>query len=97
VRGDGTVVFLTATILGVRSPLVLGCSAACWSSSPTWGRDGALSGGGVRTVLSSTTIPGLEGLFFMLVVIVTWTVCKTWRRSSSCRASWRQPRPASLM
>ncbi len=70
----GTVVFLTATILGVRSPLVLGLLSGLLEFIPNLGPAMALlPAAAFALFFPSTTIPGLEGLFFMLVVIVTWT------------------------
>ncbi len=71
----GTVVFLTATVLGVRSPLILGLLSGLLEFIPNLGPAMALfPAAAFALFFPSTTIPGLEGLVFMLVVIVTWTV-----------------------
>lgn len=70
----GTVVFLAATILGLRSPLILGLLSGLLEFIPNLGPALALIPAALFALFfPSATIPGLEGLFFMLVVVVVWT------------------------
>lgn len=70
----GTVVFLAATVLGLRSPLVLGLLSGILEFIPNLGPAMALIPAALFGLFfPSTTIPGLEGVFFMLVVVVVWT------------------------
>ncbi|MBN2472021.1 MAG: AI-2E family transporter [Anaerolineae bacterium] len=70
----GTVVFLAATILGLRSPLVLGLLSGVLEFIPNLGPALALIPAALFALFfPSATIPGLEGLFFMLIVVVVWT------------------------
>ncbi len=70
----GVVVFFSATLLGVRSPLVLGLLSGLLEFIPNLGPALALLPAALFALFfPSTTIPGLQGLVFMLVVIVVWT------------------------
>lgn len=70
----GVLVFLSATILGVRSPLVLGTLSAVLEFVPNIGPVIALVPAMLFALFfPSTTIVGLDGLLFMLVVIGVWT------------------------
>lgn len=70
----GTVVFLAATVLGLRSPLVLGLLSGILEFIPNLGPAMALIPAALFALFfPSTSIPGLQGLFFMLVVVVVWT------------------------
>ncbi len=70
----GTVVFLAATILGLRSPLVLGLLSGVLEFIPNLGPALALIPAALFALFfPSVTIPGLEGVFFMLIVVVVWT------------------------
>jgi predicted PurR-regulated permease PerM len=70
----GSVVFLSATVLGVRSPLVLGLISALLEFIPNLGPALALlPAAAFALFFPSTTIAGLEGVFFMLVVVIVWT------------------------
>jgi len=71
----GIVVFLTATVLGIPNAPVLGLISFTLEFIPTIGPLVALVPAVLLALLSeSTTIPGLSGLTFGLVVIVVWTV-----------------------
>ncbi|GAB4569366.1 MAG: hypothetical protein Kow0077_01760 [Anaerolineae bacterium] len=70
----GTVVFFAATVLGVRSPLVLGLLSGLLEFIPNLGPAIALIPAALFALFfPSATIPGLEGVFFMLVVVLVWT------------------------
>ncbi len=70
----GVVVFITASILGVRSPLVLGTISALLEFIPNLGPALALVPAATFAFFfPSSTIPGLSGPLFALVVIVAWT------------------------
>lgn len=70
----GVVVFTAATILGVRNPVVLGLLSGVLEFIPNLGPALALIPAALFALFfPSQTIPGLEGVFFMLVVIVVWT------------------------
>lgn len=66
--------FLAATILGLPSPMVLGLINGVLEFIPNLGPALALLPAGVfALVFPSTTIPGLQGVVFLLVVIIVWT------------------------
>ncbi len=70
----GVVVFMAATILGLRNPVVLGLLSGVLEFIPNLGPALALIPAALFALFfPSQTIPGLEGVFFMLVVIVVWT------------------------
>ena len=70
----GVVVFITASILGLRSPLVLGLISGLLEFIPNLGPALALlPAAAFALFFPSATIPGLQGVVFMLVVIVAWT------------------------
>ncbi|NPV66347.1 MAG: AI-2E family transporter [Anaerolineae bacterium] len=70
----GVVVFTAATILGLRNPVVLGLLSGVLEFIPNLGPALALIPAALFGLFfPSQTIPGLEGVFFMLVVIVVWT------------------------
>lgn len=70
----GVVVFITASLLGVRNPLVLGLLSGLLEFIPNLGPALALlPAAAFALFFPSATIPGLQGVVFMLVVIVAWT------------------------
>jgi len=70
----GTVVFVAASLLGLRNPVVLGLLSAVLEFIPNLGPALALIPAALFALFfPSQTIAGLEGVFFMLVVIVVWT------------------------
>ncbi len=70
----GVVVFVAATVLGLRNPVVLGLLSGVLEFIPNLGPALALIPAALFALFfPSQTIPGLEGVFFMLVVIVVWT------------------------
>lgn len=70
----GVAGFSAATILGLPNPLVLGLINGILEFIPNLGPALALLPAGLFALFfPSTTIPGLQGVWFMLVVIVVWT------------------------
>ena len=71
----GVLVFLAATILGVPNAPILGMLSALLEFIPTLGPALALIPAALLAVASqSSTLPFLEGVPFMLTVIVVWTL-----------------------
>ena len=71
----GLLVFLAATILGVPNAPILGMLSALLEFIPTLGPALALIPAALLAVASqSSTLPFLEGVPFMLTVIVVWTL-----------------------
>ncbi|MFN8530082.1 MAG: AI-2E family transporter [Anaerolineae bacterium] len=71
----GTVVFLCASVLGIPNAPVLGLISFTLEFVPTLGPILALVPASLLALTStSTTIPGLSGIGFALVVIVVWTM-----------------------
>jgi predicted PurR-regulated permease PerM len=71
----GVVVFIAATILGVRNPLVLGLISGVLEFVPSLGPFLAIIPAVLLALVSpSTTLPFLEGTTFALVVIVVWVI-----------------------
>ncbi|MFN8372061.1 MAG: AI-2E family transporter [Anaerolineae bacterium] len=71
----GVSVFIAATILGIPSALVLGVISFTLEFIPTLGPTIALIPAMLLALFStSSTIPGLSGIGFMLAVIVVWTI-----------------------
>ncbi len=69
----GVVVFLASIILGLRSPLVLGLLSGILEFIPNLGPALALlPAAAFAFFFPSTTIPGLEGVVFLLVVVGVW-------------------------
>lgn len=70
----GTLVFFVATILGVRSPLVLGVLSGILEFIPNIGPViAAIPAMAFALFFPSSTVPGLDGLLFMLIVAAVWT------------------------
>lgn len=71
----GVVVFMAATILGVPNAPVLGLISFTFEFIPNIGPFIALIPASLLALLSSSsTIPGLGGFTFMIVVIVVWLI-----------------------
>lgn len=71
----GAVVFVAATVLGVPNAPILGMLSALLEFIPTLGPALALLPAALLALASqSSTLPFLEGVPFMLTVIVVWTM-----------------------
>lgn len=70
----GTAVYIAASILGLPNALILGLIAGLLEFVPNIGPLIALIPAAILALIStSSTIPVLEGVPFMIVVIITWT------------------------
>ncbi len=71
----GIVVFIIATVIGMPNPLILGMISMILEVIPSIGSGLAIFPAGLLALTAhSTTIPGLEGSAFALMVVIIWAL-----------------------